>query len=103
MLNILWPIFIIISIIYAVISGNIESLNNSIFESTENVVNFSLTLLGMTCLWSGIMEIASNTSIIENLFKLLNPIINLLFKNLNNESKEHIIMNIIANFLESIM
>ena len=99
MLNILWPIFIIISIIYAVISGNIESLNNSIFESTENVVNFSLTLLGMTCLWSGIMEIASNTSIIENLFKLLNPIINLLFKNLNNEYKEHIIMNIIANIL----
>ena len=28
MLNLLWPIFIIISIIYAVISGNTEKLNN---------------------------------------------------------------------------
>ena len=48
MLNILWPIFIIISIIYSIISGNLENLNKSIFESTESVVNFSLTLLGMT-------------------------------------------------------
>ena len=39
MLNILWPVFIIISIVYAIFSGNIESLNNSVFESAENAVN----------------------------------------------------------------
>ena len=43
MLNILWPIFIIISIIFAIFSGNIEKLNNSIFESTESAINLILT------------------------------------------------------------
>lgn len=101
MLNILWPIFIVISIIYAVISGNVEKLNNSIFESTKNTVEFSLTLLGMTCLWNGIMEIASNTKIIEYLCKLLKPILKLLFPNIDEKSStgKNVMMNIIANIL----
>ena len=101
MLNILWPIFIIISIIYAIISGNIEELNNSIFEATKSAVEFSITLFGITCLWNGIMEIAINTKIIEYLCKILNPLIKVLFPNLkeNNIIKKNIMMNIIANIL----
>lgn len=99
MLNILWPIFIIISIIYAFISGNIESLNNSIFESTESAVNLTLTLLGTTCLWSGIMEVASKTQIIEYLSHFLRPIVNKIFYRLEEKSYNNIIMNIIANIL----
>lgn len=99
MLNILWPLFIIISIVYAICSGNIENLNNSIFESTESAVNLTLTLLGMTCLWSGIMEVASKTQIIGYLSKFLKPIVNKLFYGLNEKSYNNIIMNIIANIL----
>ena len=99
MLNILWPIFIIISIVYAIFSGNIENLNNSIFESTESAVSLTLTLLGMTCLWSGIMEIASKTKIIEYLSKFLRPITKILFFNIDEKSYNNAIMNIIANIL----
>lgn len=101
MLNILWPIFIIISIIFAIFSGNIEEINNSIFESTQSAIDLTLTLLGATCLWSGIMEIASKTEIIKKLSKILNKIIKKFFYDLNSESKSYnnIIMNIIANIL----
>lgn len=99
MLNILWPIFIIISIIYAIFSGNVENLNNSIFESTESALNLTLTLIGMTCLWSGIMEVASKTRIIEYISRFLKPIIKRLFYGLKEKSSENIIMNIIANIL----
>ena len=101
MLNILWPIFIIISIIFAIFSGNIEEINNSIFESTQSAINLTLTLLGATCLWSGIMEIVSKTEIIKKLSKILNKITKKFFYDLNSESKSYnnIIMNIIANIL----
>ena len=99
MLNILWPIFIIISIAYAIFSGNIESLNNSIFDSAESAMNLALTLLGMTCLWSGIMEVASKTKIIDYLSKILKPLTKKLFSDLNEKSYNNIIMNIIANLL----
>ena len=99
MLNILWPIFIIISIVYAIFSGNIENLNNSIFESSESAVNLTLTLIGMTCLWSGIMEIAAKTKIVEKLSDVLKPIAKRLFLDLNERSYDNIVMNIIANIL----
>lgn len=101
MLNVLWPIFIIISIIYAILSGNIENVNKSIFDSVDNAVKFSINLLGMTCLWSGLMEIAVNTNIIRFLNKMLKPIMKKLFPNLEPENKasKDITMNIIANIL----
>ena len=101
MLNILWPIFIILSVVYAIIFGNIEEVNTGIFNSLSEAVELSLTFLGTICLWSGIMEIAKKTSLINKLNKLLKPFINFLFPDLkNNEiAKQEISMNMIANIL----
>ena len=67
MLNILWPIFIIISFVYAIIAGNIQNVNNSIFESTSSAVQLSITFLGTICLWNGIMKIAQKTTFVSEL------------------------------------
>lgn len=101
MLNFLWPIFIIISFVYAFMVGNIDKVNNSIFESTKSAVDLSITLLGTTCLWSGIMQIATKTSIMEKLTKILQPIILFLFPEIKKEDKvnKEIAMNMIANLL----
>ena len=45
MLNIVWPIFIILSFTYAIFSGNLDNLNSSIFSSTEEAVSLSISLL----------------------------------------------------------
>ena len=100
MLNVIWPIFIIFSVIYAFLCGNIENVSNGIFSSLNDVIDLSLTLLGTMCLWNGIMEIARNTSFVDRLCKMLNPLIKILFPRLENEkAKREISMNIVANFL----
>ena len=101
MLNIIWPLFIVISFIYAFFSGNIEQVSNGIFESLTDVVNLSLTFLGTMCLWNGIMEIAKKTTLIKKLTSFLKPLIKFLFPELtkNEKAKEEIYMNIIANVL----
>ncbi len=101
MLNIVWPIFLILSIIYAILSGNLSQLNNSIFESTNTAVNLCITLLGTICLWNGIMNIASKTSAIKKITKILSPIMKLLFPKIKKDSEvyEEISMNIVANVL----
>lgn len=101
MLNIIWPLFIVISFIYAFFSGNIEQVSNGIFESLTDVVNLSLTFLGTMCLWNGIMEIAKKTALIKKLTSFLKPLIKFLFPELtkNEKAKEEISMNIIANVL----
>ena len=101
MLNILWPILIIISFLYAFLTGNIERINTAIFESANSVVELSINLLGMISLWSGIINILQKTSIIKKLTKILKPTINILFPEIrkNEKLKQEISMNIIANLL----
>lgn len=101
MLNLIWPIFIIVSFIYAILNGRVAEVNNSIFESTKLAVELSISLLGTICLWNGIMQIASKTSIVKHLSKLLNPIMKRLFPDIKKEEKVHeeITMNIIANIM----
>ena len=99
LLNNIWPIFIIISIIYAIIAGNLENLNLAITSSSESAVSLTLTLIGTTCLWSGLIEIASNTNIIKDLKKFLRPVITRLFPNLNLLVYDKVTMNIISNIL----
>ncbi len=101
MLNIVWPIFIIISFCFAIFSGNLESLNSSIFESTNDAINLSIDLLGTICLWNGIMQVANNTKVIETMSKFLKPIIRFLFPELKSNSniQKEISMNMVANIL----
>lgn len=101
MLNILWPLFIIISFAYGVFSGNLDKLNASIFDSTKDAVNLCINLLGTICLWNGIMNIANKTTFVDKLTKLLKPIMKFLFKEIDKDSDTYkdISMNMIANVL----
>lgn len=101
MLNSFWPICIIISIGFAMVTGNIDKINDSVFESADTAVNLTIALLGTMTLWSGLMEIAVKTSIITKIEKILKPFMKLLFPKMRNTDKEYkeICMNLIANLL----
>lgn len=101
MLNKIWPIFIILSIIFSLFSGNIENVNKSIFDSSKNAVDLCITFFSTLCLWNGIMHIAMNSKLIKKIIKIINPIINKLFPEIksNEKIKKEISLNIIANLL----
>lgn len=52
MLNTIWPIFIIVSIVYAIITGKTYEINDAIFNSAKDTVELCITLLGTICLWN---------------------------------------------------
>lgn len=101
MLNIIWPLFIIISLIYAICFGKVNEVNLAIFDSVENAVQISIKLLGTICLWNGIIKIATNTTLIDRLKKILKPLLKFLFPDIEEADKAYgeISMNIVANIL----
>ena len=101
MLNIIWPLFLIISFVYAIFNGRLEQVNTSVFEGTKSAVELCITLLGTMCLWNRIMKIACKTSIVKKLTKVLTPIMKKLFPDIKRQDKVHeeISMNIIANIM----
>lgn len=100
-LNYLWPILIIISFIFSIISGNIENLNNAIFSSVSDVVSLSLNLVGNMCLWCGLMAIIKETKIMDFLVKLLKPILSWLYPDVkdNQNVMKEISINTVSNLL----
>ena len=101
MLNKIWPFFIIISFIYALLKLKIPELNESIFNSCSQTVEMILSFLGIMCMWNGIMQIIKETTLIDKIKKILRPFMRFLFPKLNIKSKayEEMTMNIVANLL----
>jgi Uncharacterized membrane protein, required for spore maturation in B.subtilis. len=101
LLNIIWPLFIIISVIFAMILGKTNDVTNSIFDSTKQAIEMSISLLGTMCLWSGIMNIASKTSLAEKMCSFLKPFLNIIFPEIKNseQAKKDVSMNVVANIL----
>lgn len=101
MLNVIWPIFIIISYVYSLFSGHITDVNTAIFESCKSAVELTITFFGTITLWCGIMKIAQDSSLSYKLTKLLSPIIRFLFPDVkkNSSTYDEISLNIIANLL----
>ena len=101
MLNIIWPNFIVVSIVYAFFSGNIQNVSNGIFDSAASAVELTLTFFGTICLWNGVMQIAKQTTLMEKLTKALKPLMRFLFPELKNhkQAQEEISINVVANLL----
>lgn len=101
MLNKIWCFFILLSIGFGIVSGNIEVVNNSVFTSIENTMDLSLKMIGGMCFWNGIMEIAMETTLQDKIRKLINPINRLIFPKLNphSSSYENISMNMATDML----
>mgnify|MGYP000752729998 CR=1 FL=1 len=85
MLNKIWPAFLIISFIYAILNGNIEEFNNSIFTSCAQTVDLILKLFGTMCLWNGLMKIVQETSLMKKLTKIISPLMKILFPKMKKE------------------
>ena len=99
MINYIWSIILCASLIFSFISGKGEAMSSVIFSSVSKAVDISITLLGIICFWSGMMEIAKNSGLTKKVEVLLRPLTKILFPSLKKESKalSAITMNITAN------
>ncbi len=101
MINKIWCFFIIISVIFSCINGNMKTLNESVFLSINDTTKMVINLFGSMCFWCGIMAIISETSLQDKLKKIIHPLNQKIFKKLDKKSKayEHITVNIVTNML----
>ncbi|NMB43408.1 MAG: nucleoside recognition protein, partial [Clostridiales bacterium] len=97
----LWAFMIIIGTAVGIVTGNIETVSNTIISSSKEAVTLCISMLGVMSLWMGIMQVAKAAGIIESFTRLLRPVIRLLFPDIPKDhiANEYIASNIIANIL----
>lgn len=101
MLNILWSFMILFSLIVAMFTGKVEETVNGAMTGATDAVNMCIGLLGVMCMWNGIMKIAEKSGLTSALSSAVRPLFGILFRNVDSKSVagEFIIMNITANLL----
>ena len=99
MLNYLWAGMIFIGILYAAFTGRMPDITDAALDSSKEAVTLCITMMGVMSFWTGLMEIATRSGMIENISKKLHPFIQFLFPELpsNHPAREHITTNILAN------
>ena len=101
MVSYIWLFLIATGIIYSLVSGNIEVINNSILTKGEEALDLILSMLPIIVLWTGIMKIAEDAGLLKKFAKLLEPLLSRLFPDVpkNNPALGFIASNIAANMM----
>ena len=101
MLNYLWGCMILIGVVYAALTGNIDSVTSGALDGAKDAVSLCITMLGVMAFWCGLMEIAEKSGLIDKCKCGVAPLISWLFPNVPRQSRafSYISTNMISNFL----
>ena len=101
MINYIFGLFIIIGVLYGIITGNINLINEALVSSGEDAIGVIIKMIPLLCLWLGIMRIASASGLIRKISNKLSYLIHPLFPELNRDgdSISYISTNIVMNML----
>lgn len=101
MLNVVFIVMVISSVIVGIVSGNANEISSALLNEGNNAVEFSIYLAGGMAVWGGLMRVAEKCGITDYICKLFTPILSKIFTDLDITSKSFkaICMNITANML----
>ena len=101
MLNTIWALMILIGVAVGILTGNMEAVGNGALESAGSAVTLCITMMGILSMWTGLMQVARASGLLEKMAGWLSPVIRFLFPKLSPDSKaaEYIATNMVANVL----
>lgn len=99
MLNVIWGVMIIISVIIGIFTGNIDKVADAVLTGAGDGITLIISLTGIMCFWTGIMKIAEKGGVVKFIAKCIKPVTKILFPRLKQDSEamNAIVMNMTAN------
>lgn len=101
MLNYIWGIMMIIGIGWGAFHGQMAAVTNGALEGAKDAVTLCITMLGIMTFWSGLLEVARQSGVIERMTKGMEGFVNFMFPEIpkGHPARLDISTNIIANML----
>jgi spore maturation protein A len=100
-MNYLWGIMMLVGVVYAALTGNLEAVTEQALSSAKEAVSLCITMAGVMAFWVGMMQIADGAGMIRQAAKRLDPLLSFLFPSLpkGHPARKPIATNIVANVL----
>lgn len=96
-----WVGMVCVALIYGAATGQSAAVGAAAAQGVQQAVTFCLTVGGMICLWSGVMEVMRRSGIAAGLSRLLQPVLLRLFPRASRDAQtlDALSMNVSANLL----
>jgi len=78
-MNYIWAGMLLIGIIFATFRGILDTFSHNLLESCNRGVFFVLGLTGIMATWSGLMNVANKSGLIDIFAKFVSPAMKFLF------------------------
>ena len=75
----IWTGAAVISVVFALFNGTAAETGAAVMEGAEAAVKLCISICGVLCLWSGVMEILNASGASSALMRLLSPVLRRLF------------------------
>lgn len=100
MLNGIFSVMIVFSIIYSCFLGTISKILEGGLNSVFQTVELMVSILSTMCVFSGMMNVLNESKVTEKIANILKKPLKLLFKDVKNDKAFGVMsMNITANLL----
>ena len=101
MVNYIWIFLILIGIFFSLLTGNFDTINNSILTNGKEGFDMVISILPIIVLWTGIMKIAEDSGLLKKFANFVQPILSRLFPTVpkDNPALGYIASNIAANMM----
>lgn len=102
MLNYLWLALVTLAVLIGAATGRLPEVTAGAFAMAETaVMKIALPLVGVMALWLGLMRLAERSGLVQQLARLLRPVMRWLFPDVpaDHPAQGSMLMNMAANML----
>ena len=96
-----WTVMVAASLVCGLLTGNIDAVSNAALEGAQSAVELTVSMAGIMCLWSGVMEITAQCGLSALLARCFRPVLRRLLPQAskNDETLAALTANVSANLL----
>lgn len=96
-----WTGMVVLSLVFGILTGNLDAVANAALEGARSAIDLSISMAGILCLWSGVMEIMHVCGLSAVLARAFRPILRRLLPNAcrDQETLAAVSANVSANLL----
>ena len=96
-----WTGMVILSLLFGLTTGNLDAVAEAAVTGASSAIDMSLSMAGILCLWSGVMEVMNVCGISQRLAQAFRPLLRRLLPNAckDSETLAAVSANVSANLL----
>lgn len=96
MLGKIFGVLCLVSVLFGSITSNLSAVGNAVLEGAGSAVDLTISLVGVMCLFGGIMRVLSDAGAVKKLSRILFPFLKFFFRDAAKEKNTDAIQEISA-------